>query len=178
MPLERVRMPVQSTWPPPPDIPNPLAAHDDFLTACVLNSSEKRPVSRLRLMRDLRKERGVDVRQSLAIVNDYCDRHAILPSAARVELWVISLMGLIGLATVLTMSVLFRLNEKEFAAATTHAAVEAVVTKSLNITYAALGVCAIMFCIGVPFRVWRVKRLGRNAEQARQKLAAQATVQP
>lgn len=171
-------MPVQSTWPPPPDIPNPLAAHDDFLTACVLNSSEKRPVSRLSIAGELRKERSVDRQQSLAIVNSYCDRHAILPSAARVELWVRSLVGLIGLAIVLTTSVLLRLNEKEFAAATTHAAVEAVVTKSLNITYAALGLCAIMFCIAIPFTWWRVKRLGRNAEQARQKLAAQATVQP
>jgi len=164
-------MAAQATWPPPPDTPDPLAAHDGFLTACVLNSSAKQPLARSHLIWKLREEQGVDARQSRAIVNDYCDCHAILPSAVRVELWVRSLVAFIGLATVSTVGVLFRLNEKEYAAATTHAAVEAVVTKSLNITYAALGAIAIMFCIVIPFTVWRVKRLRRNAEDARKKLA-------
>ena len=169
-------MPAPPTWPPPPDVPHPLAEHDGFLTACVLDTSAKPYVTRLYLIRKLRQERGVDARQCRAIVNDYCDRHAILPSAARVELWVRSLVGFIGLATLLTMSVLFRLNEKEFAAATTHAAVEAAITKSDNITYAALGLCAMMFCIVIPFTAWRIKRMRRNADEARQKLAAHATM--
>lgn len=171
-------MPGQSAWPPPPNTPNPLAAHDGFLTACVLNSSTKGPVSRLSLAWKLRKEQGVDARQSRAIVNDYCDRYAILPSAARVELWVRILVVVIGLAVVLIVPVLLRLNEKEFAAATTHAVVEAVVTKFNNILYAALSLCAMMLCIVISFTWWRVKRLGRNTDDARKKLAGQATVQP
>lgn len=78
-------MPGQPTWPPPPTVPPLLSEHDDFLMACVLNTSTKGPVSRLSLAWKLRKEQGVDARQSLVIVNDYCDRYAILPSAARVN---------------------------------------------------------------------------------------------
>lgn len=165
-------MAASSTWPPPPDTPSPLAAHDGFLTTCVLNSSAKKPVSRLSLAGELCEERGVDRRQSRTIVNDYCDRHAILPPAARAELWVTSLVGLIGLPTVLTILVLLRLSEKEFAAATTHAAVEAAVIKSNNILYTTFGLVAIMLCIVITFTVWHAKRLGRNAEDARKKLAA------
>ncbi len=103
MGLKKGIMPGQSTWPPPPDVPHPLAEHDGFLTACVLRSSAKQPVTRLRLIQDLRKERGVDLRQSLAIVNNYCDRHLILPPARGLAAWGASLASLVMIAVVVIM---------------------------------------------------------------------------
>ena len=94
-----------STWPPPPDVPPPLAAHDEFLSACVRNSTPKPPLSRLRLMVRLRQETRQDLRYCRPVVDDFCNRHAILTPVSGLTAWLgclpifiyIAAMGAMGL---------------------------------------------------------------------------------
>ena len=66
-----------STWPPPPETPNLLAAHDEFLVGCIRTSKPDPPLSRLRLTEKLHQKTGNDLRICRAVVNDFCDRHTI-----------------------------------------------------------------------------------------------------
>ena len=59
-------MPEQPMWPPPPDVADPLAKHDEFLTALLRAPVTKPPMSRLRLVQGLRLATGLDLRQCLA----------------------------------------------------------------------------------------------------------------
>ncbi|MBV9851298.1 MAG: hypothetical protein JO250_16635 [Armatimonadetes bacterium] len=98
--------PQESVWPPPPDVANPLAEHDEFLTARLRAPAANPPLSRLRLVRELRDATGLDLRQCLAVVNDYCDRHAIFPQRRGLALWLSLLPSLfqIGLSAGLIVS--------------------------------------------------------------------------
>ncbi len=58
-------MPEPPAWPPPPDLPEPLSEHDDFLAACIRSSTPKVPLSRLSLVKSLRDENGLDLRTCL-----------------------------------------------------------------------------------------------------------------
>lgn len=46
------------TWPPRPDIPEPLTEYDEFLAGRVSAPVSRQPLSRPSLIRDLRKERA------------------------------------------------------------------------------------------------------------------------
>jgi hypothetical protein len=67
------------TWPPPPAVGNPLAAHDAFLAALVLCPSPQFLATRTRLARLLHRRTGLGLRQCRAVVHDFCERHSILP---------------------------------------------------------------------------------------------------
>lgn len=165
-------MAAPSTWPPPPDTPNPLAAHDGFLTACVLNSSAKKPVSRLSLMRDLRKEQGVDARQSLAIVNNYCDRHRILTTLHGQDAKVNNLILIILSVIVIASATITIFLERNLRIATTVAEETALYVEIINTLHVMTSI-TVAFSFGlVIFAVWRNRSERRNAEDARKKLAA------
>lgn len=165
-------MDASSTWPPPPDTPNPLAEHDGFLTACVLNLSDKRPVSRLSLAEELCEERGVDRRQSLAIVNDYCDRHLILPQARGPAAWGLSVMSLVIFAVVVIMEAFLWVLGCNRDASVTSIERLAITNEILNASTVLIIVTLVLGCINVAFGLRITKKRRRDAEDARKKLAA------
>ena len=72
-------MPDYTTWPPKPDLPDPLTEYDELIAAKIAALSEtKAGPSRLLLTKALREEKGLDLRQAYAFVTDYCDRHGVL----------------------------------------------------------------------------------------------------
>ncbi len=85
-----------SSWPPPPETPNLLAVHDEFLSACVRSSTPKPPVSRLRLMMRLRQKTRKDLRYCRAVVDDFCDRHTIFMPGSGLGSWLSESLPTIG----------------------------------------------------------------------------------
>ncbi len=165
-------MAAPSTWPPPPNTPDPLAAHDGFLTSCVLNLSDKRPVSRLSLAGELRKERGIDARQCRAIVNDYCDRHAILPQARGVAAWGVSLILLLCAAYAVVLVSAFHFLRRSHDPAATPTMMAALENEAINIALVSMSV-AIAVALALVITILRTaKKQRRDAEDARKKLAA------
>ncbi len=160
-----------STWPPPPDTPNPLAAHDGFLTACVLNSSAKKPLSRLRLVMELRKEQGVDIRQSRAIVNDYCDRHLILMPARGFAAWGLSVMSLGNFVIIFVFQASLWLLRRNHDMAGTRIERLAITNEMINVSLVSMIVTVALGCVCVAFALSTAKKQRRDAEDARKKLA-------
>lgn len=171
-------MPGQSTWPPPPTVPPPLSEHDDFLTACVLDTSAKPMLTRLRLAQDLRKERGVDLRQGRAIVNDYCDRHMILPQARGLAAWGASLASLFMVTAVVIMEAFLWFLKRNRDASVTRMERVAINNEVINVALVFIGVIVVLGCVQVAFILHTDKKRRRDAEDARKKLAAQVMVQP
>ncbi len=69
----------ERTWPPPPTVAPTLFAYDAFLAAQVRDAAPRPPITRSRLVRGLRRQAGLDARQSRAAVNDFCERHGLFP---------------------------------------------------------------------------------------------------
>lgn len=171
MGLEKGIMPGQSTWPPPPAVPHPLAEHDGFLTACVLRSSAKQPVTRLSLVRNLCKERGTDLRQSLAIVNNYCDRHLILPPARGLAAWGASLASLVMIAVVVIMEAVLWMLRRDRNASVTPMERLTINNEVINLALVFMGIIVVLGCIQVAFILRTGKERRRDAEDARKKPA-------
>ncbi len=70
------KMPDNDVWPPKPDLPDPLTEYDDVIAAKIAALPEAGR-SRLLLIMALRVDKGMDLRQAYAVVNNYCDRHDV-----------------------------------------------------------------------------------------------------
>ena len=160
-----------STWPPPPDLPKPLEVHDEFLVTSIRASQPKLPLSRLRLVRDLHLATGLSLRQCLAVVNDFCDRHAILLPVRGFGIWAMLLCHLVSLTALLAMNIAWYILRRSHDAATTRAERIAISTERLHLDYVFLGVILISTCVSLIFILRRNKDVERDAEAARAKLA-------
>ncbi len=165
-------MPSPPTWPPPPDVPHPLAEHDGFLTACVLRSSEKPTLTRLRLVQDLRKERGLDFRQSRAIVDDYCNRHAILMPLRSVEVWGVRLSSVVAYIALLTVIGSAWLSDRLLAVRLSYTEQTLILNERANIGFVCAGIIVVSMCLTIIFAVRLSRKRCIDAEDARKKLAA------
>lgn len=165
-------MPSPPTWPPPPDVPHPLAEHDGFLTACVLNSPTKPILTRLRLVRKLHKEQGLDFRQCRAIVNDYCDRHAILMPARGFAARGMSIMALGNFVVIVVFQASLWFLERNRDASITRIERLAITNEIINVGLVCIGVTGVIGCVLVAFALRIGKERRRDAEDARRKLAA------
>ena len=75
---QRVKMPDDNIWPPKPTLPDPLTEYDDVIAAKLAALSEtKTGPNKLRLIKALRNEEGMDLSQAYALVTSYCDRHGL-----------------------------------------------------------------------------------------------------
>lgn len=105
-------MPDNDVWPPKPTLPDPLTEYDALIRSKLytLSEAESRP-SRLRLMRALRDEEGMDLRQACRLANSYCDRHGVFVTtrAAQIFTWVnFGLTLAMGLLLLLNVSLSWR----------------------------------------------------------------------
>ena len=165
----------QLTWPPPPDIPDPLAAHDAFLTTAILAPVTKPPLSRLRLALALRKGSGLNSSQCLAIVNGYCDRQGVFPPMRGIRLLLPFLLPLaagygIAFGTAVTIIVKYHHLYRPSGAAFTRAAGDAFIREAVS-----LGEVAIvsMLILATVITLTSVRRTRREAEDARRKVGSQ-----
>ena len=124
-----------SSWPPPPEIYNPFAVHDEFLAACVRNSTLKPAVSRLRLTRNLHQETGKDLRYCLAIVNNFCDRHSILMPHTGFRMWLPFLFGSLNVVILLAMNITRHFLARSAASAITHLQRTTFLLERVNLYY-------------------------------------------
>lgn len=75
-------MPDNDVWPPKPDLPDPLTEYDDVIAAKLAALSEtKTEPNRFLLIKALRDEEGMELRQAYAFMTSYCDRHGVLISS-------------------------------------------------------------------------------------------------
>ena len=76
---QRVKMPDNDTWPPKPALPDPLTEYDDVVAAklAALSGTKTGP-NKLLLIKALRDEEGIELRQAYAVVNNYWARHTDL----------------------------------------------------------------------------------------------------
>lgn len=70
------KMPDDDSWPPKPDLPDPLTEYDKVIEAKIAALPQARQ-SRLLLIKVLREETGIDLHQAYACVNSYCTRHGL-----------------------------------------------------------------------------------------------------
>ena len=113
-------MPEPTTWPPPPNTPEPLTTHDDFLVACVRSSTLKPLLSRLSLVKSLREESELDLRSCLDTVNNFCNRHTILMPLGGFWAWAGCLLPLVTLVTLAAMNMTWYILQQRHDAAVTH----------------------------------------------------------
>ncbi len=157
------------TWPPPPGVPAPLSAHDDFLVACVRRSTPKLPVSRLRLVRDLYQETGQDLRSCMAVVNDFCDRHTILMPPQGVKMWLPFFFCGLNFAVILAKGVVGYVLGNSMAAAASHAQVVALSTEKLRLDALLVGVLLVSTFLMCVTLLYRYKKTRAEAAEARSK---------
>ena len=167
---EKAEMPERPTWPPPPDVPSPLAKHDAFLTALVCASVIKPPMSRLRLVTGLRETTGLDLRQFLTVVNDYCDRYGVFPLRRGVRLWLTVLPALlqVGLSVILIVSQVVQ--AREIAAAPTRAARHLLLWERVQWDGVLLGLILVNVALSLLAVGAGRQRARREAEEARRKV--------
>ncbi len=72
-------MPDNDVWPPKPDLPDPLTEYDEVIAA-KLAAPSPAITGRLTLVKVLREQEGLDLRQAIALANNYCDRHGLFVS--------------------------------------------------------------------------------------------------
>ena len=162
-------MPEPPTWPPPPNTPEPLSAHDDFLTACVRNSTPKVPLSRLSLVTNLHKQTGLDLRSCRATVNNFCDRHTILmPLGGFWTRGVGCLLLFIMLTMVVAARVTYVISAHRISAAVTHMELVMIINENTNLllVYFLTGVCAIVVLVSL-----QRKKIREQAAEAMAKFA-------
>jgi hypothetical protein len=165
--------PENQTWPPPPDTPEPLTEHDSPLTALVCAPATKPPLSRLRLVRDLRKETGLQLRQCQVFVNSFCDRNAILLPIRGPIVWGGCLISLIQLAAAITLAMSGFLLERSLNAAPTHAARFAIRAEREELDLLLFGITFVCISVNLIFGLRRAKQLRRDVAYARDKMARQ-----
>ncbi len=166
-------MPPNTAWPPPPDTPDPLAAHDEFLTALLRAPATKPPLSRMGLYRALSKATELDLRQCVAVVNDFCDRQGVFPQLRGWRLWLLFLPSLVCLCLAVTVPVILSRLDRLHRAALTHTARSTVTREILGVTEAA-GAAFIVVGIGMLLMVKiGTRRTRREAEEAREKALGQ-----
>ncbi len=170
-------MPSESTWPPPPIMLHPLAEHDAFLTALICAPKTKAPMSRLRLVRELRLATGKDLRLCLAVVNDYCDRYGVFPLRRGWRLWLTFLPSLVQFGLIGMLLVSQIVQKKNIAAAPTQAARHLLRWEHVQWDFILLGLILAsalvsLFMVGMG-RQWAF----RDAEQARKKIASRVTAE-
>lgn len=164
-------MALEPTWPPPPAVPDPLAEHDAFLTSLVCTPATKLPMPRLRLMRELRLATGKDLRQCLAVVNNYCDRHGVFPPRRGLRLWLIFLPSLLGFVLLGMLKANQIIQERNIAAAPTRAVRHFLIGERLQWDYILLGLILVSALVSILMvgmgRQWAC----REAKEARAKVA-------
>ena len=164
-------MPDDQTWPPPPDISIPLTEHDAFLRACVRAATPKPPLSRLSLIRDLRKETGLDLRHCMNVVNSYCDRNAILMPMRGPSAWLGCLPSLAQILTIATMQATWFFLERAHDAAPTRIARRSITAERVHLDFVFLGIILICAVFQLSFIFGRAKQARRDAAEARAKVA-------
>jgi hypothetical protein len=166
-------MPEPPTWPPPPNLPAPLSAHDDFLIACVRNSTPKPPLSRLSLAKSLREETELDLRVCWAFVNNFCDRHAILTGDLWARgAWTEFLPKLFGIAIIVIWAGMDFLLQRRYDAATAFSDKIAIKSEQSHVEFIVM--CALVVISGggaLILKRWRNKKLYELATVARAKFA-------
>ena len=165
-------MSTEPTWPPPPDRPDPMAAHDAFLTGLLRAAMTEPPLSRLRLMRTLRLTTGLGLRQCLAIVNDYCDRHGVFPQRRGLRLWLPVLPSLIQIGLSVALIVCQSILGRELAAAHTRPARQLLFRE--RIAWDGLLLCLLLVTVAVSLVSARgaLRQARREAEDARRRVAS------
>ena len=165
-------MPEPPTWPPPPNTPEPLSAHDEFLAALVRSSTPKPPLSRLYLARELRQETGMELRSCWASVNNFCDRHAILTGDLWAGLgWVECLPALFGLVTMVIMGGIEFLLQREYDAAMTFTDKTAIKSEQAHVEFLFLCVLVLTGIGALILKQWRDKKMYKLATEAKAKFA-------
>lgn len=95
-------MPDNTIWPPKPTLLNPLAEYDGLIKSKIDALSEVgQEPSRLLLMKSLRDEEGMSLRQAFAVVNYYCDRYGVLVRSKTTQLFAWSNFSLVLVAMAL-----------------------------------------------------------------------------
>jgi len=155
-----------SSWPPPPEIYNPFAVHDEFLAACVRNSTLKPPVSRLRLARDLHQETGKDLRSSMAIVNNFRDRHLIAMPATGILPWLIFILILTNFAAILVMYLGQEYLRGKQSAAVTHLEKLAFRNERVHLDLVVAGVLIVSIILMATISAYRLKKTRADAAEA------------
>ena len=81
-------MPDNEVWPPKPNLPDPLTEYDYVIAAKIAALPEARR-NRITLIKALRDDTGMELRQAYAVVNNYCERHGGLAKtgASRLSAW-------------------------------------------------------------------------------------------
>lgn len=161
----------QQSWPPPPDTPEPLTEHDEFLRASVSALTSKQPLSRLRLIRELHKEAGLDLRQCMAVVNSYCDRNAILMPTRGPSAWFGCLPSLAQILTIAAMEAMWFFLERAHDAAPTRLARRAITAERIHLDFVFLGIFLICTIFQLSFVFVRAKQARRDAAEAKAKMA-------
>ena len=157
-----------STWPPPPEMPAPSSAHDDFLVACIRNWTPKRPISRVQLAGKLGENTKLEFRPCLATVNNFCDYHAILVPPHGLIVWSPILLPLI----MMTMrSVMIYVLDQRHDAAMTHMERVMITAEKRQADLIFIGVYVVVTIIGGVFAFFRQKKMQRQATEAKAKLA-------
>ncbi len=73
-------MPENDVWPPKPDLPDPLTEYDDVIAAKIAALPEAGR-NRFSLIKALRDEEGMDLRQAIALSKSYSHRNGVLISS-------------------------------------------------------------------------------------------------
>lgn len=98
------KMPDNDTWPPKPDLPDPLTEYDEVIAAKLATLSQtKTGPNKIQLIKALRDEEGIDLSRAYALVNSYCARNGALVQtrASRIRAW----LGCLALLSALSLAV-------------------------------------------------------------------------
>lgn len=157
-----------SSWPPPPNTPEPLSAHDEFLANCVRNWTPKRPILRLQLAGKLCEKTSREFSSCLAVVNNFCDRHAILVPEHVLVIWSPVLLPLI-MGTMLSAMNYFL--DQRHDAAITHIEQVTITAEKRHWDVMFIGVWAMATVVGLIWALWRKRRMQEQATEAKAKFA-------
>ena len=157
-----------SSWPPPPEVSNPLAAHDDFLITCIRNWTSKRPILRLQLAGKLREKTRLEFRSCLAIVNNFCDRHGILVPEHGLAVWSPILLPLVMGTMFWTMNFVL---EQRHDVAVRHLERVMLTAEKRQADLVFVGVWVTATIINGVFAFFRDKKTRRQAAEAKAKFA-------
>ena len=128
-------------WPPKPTLLDPMAEYDELIKGKLdaLSESERGP-SRLPLMKALRDEEGMDLRQARTLVNNYCDRYGVLVTSKATRIFAWSNFGLVLVAMLLNFFSLYLTYRRDaiLGIPHTHAAFFAFRSGQLTISYTVL----------------------------------------
>ena len=128
-------------WPPKPTLLDPLTEYDELIKGKLdaLSEAEREP-SRLLLMKALRDEEGMDLRQACTLVNNYCDRYGVHVTSKATRIFTWSNFGLVLVAGLLNIFNLYLSYRRDAILGVPHtrAAFLAFRSGQLTISYTAL----------------------------------------